>query len=308
MDACRYTSASAAAELSSKPEKFAMFTRWMTFLTCLACAVYLAAEALPRQLSPASRPFGKAGSLENVSFDPANRDGRSLLDQAVRKLKDVKWLRVAIWQRMHGNGGFESSGHLTLGPNDCAALELAVRVDNRAGAPHRQTVICDGVAIATIIGDGASEDDVHGQELPETRGGRLDVLSAHGCAPPVVLLRQLRAAVAHWQAEHGVRSGREVLRLSGPLKVGAGRMSRWAALGATTAYLELDPATLWPHRFEWRRGAATGPGALVLEMEYRDAEVNQPLSLQECARVFSYVPSGASRDEPPGAATTYGAP
>jgi hypothetical protein len=130
------------------------------------------------------------------------------------------------------------------------------------------------------------------------------VLSAHGCAPPVVLLRQLRAAVSHWQAERGVRSGREVLRLSGPLKVGAGRISRWAALGATTAYLELDAATLSPYRFEWRRGTAPGRDALVLEMEYRDAEVNRPLSLAECTRAFSYVPPG----NPPGAQSTNGAP
>src|SRR5688572_22861792 len=107
MVACRYTSASAAAELSSKPEKFAMFTRWLTFLGCLACATYLAAEAMPRParsaIAPPSLPTEPAADARRQpGFEPSNRDGRDLLDRAMRKLNNITWLRVTVWQRMHG--------------------------------------------------------------------------------------------------------------------------------------------------------------------------------------------------------------
>src|SRR5688572_1311250 len=110
MDACRYTSATSAAELSSKPEKFAMFTRWLTFLICLACAAYLAAEAMPRSVTPP--PASLAQPLTQharAQFQPSDADGRDLLDQALKKLRNVAWLRFTLWQRMHGPRGFEST-------------------------------------------------------------------------------------------------------------------------------------------------------------------------------------------------------
>jgi hypothetical protein len=292
MDACRYTSATAAAELSSKPEKFAMFTRWMTLLVCLACAVYLAAEALPRQLPPSAAPA--AASPDKLAFEPTELDGRDVLERAVKKLKGVTWLRVTIWQCMHGVRGFESSGELTLGPNDCAALDLTV---NAGGEPLRQRIISDGQVIATVRGDGDADDDVRGQRLPSSRRARVDLLHAHGCAPPAVLLRQVRGAASRWNVERGTRAGREVLRVSGPLDRSAFQASRWAALGATRCCVELDAETLWPRRLEWRGVDERGRTPLVLEMEYRDPEVNRPLSLEECARVFSYLPPSDDKAE-----------
>jgi hypothetical protein len=290
MDRCRYTSASAAAELSSKPEKFAMFTRWMTLLLCLACAVYLAAEALPRQLPTSPRLPTPSPALDNDIFQPTELDGRELLERAIKKLKSITWLRLTIGQRMHGSRGFESSAELTLGPNDCAALDLTVKTGDGEGQPVRQRVICDGQVIATVNGDGEADGEVRGQRLPPSRRARVDLLHAHGCAPPAVLLRQVRGATPRWTVEQGTRAGRRVLRLSGPLDRSAVQASRWAALGANQCSVELDAETLWPRRFEWRRLDGHRGSALVLEMEYREAEVNRPLSLEECARVFSYLP------------------
>jgi hypothetical protein len=53
----------------------------------------------------------------------------------------------------------------------------------------------------------------------------------------------------------------------------------------------LDAQTMWPLRLEWRhltrKGLAPFP---YLQMEFRDPVLNQPLSFEECSRVFTFQP------------------
>ena len=43
-------------------------------------------------------------------------------------------------------------------------------------------------------------------------------------------------------------------------------------------------------RVEWFTGSDPGRSSVYLELEFRDPELNRPLSLQECTRLFTYQP------------------
>ena len=53
--------------------------------------------------------------------------------------------------------------------------------------------------------------------------------------------------------------------------------------------LYLEAPTLWPHRVEWWGPLRANAGdALLLQMEFRDPIINQPLSAERCAREFGF--------------------
>jgi hypothetical protein len=213
-------------------------------------------------------------------------DGATLLDRSLAALKDVRWLNVAIWQRLHDDEvGFESEARLQLGPEQCARLESEVRV---GAARCRTLVVSDGHAAAEVQRIGDAKARVRGSYLPERTktAARERWLRDHGCSCPAPLLTELRAGVSNWRVDSGVRNGRSVMRLQGELDQSRLPAAAQTNVSARFCTLYLDAETLWPARIEWRTSAA--PGNLYLEMEFREPTLNQALSPEECARAFTY--------------------
>ncbi len=91
-------------------------------------------------------------------------------------------------------------------------------------------------------------------------------------------------------AQTGRLRGRPALRIHGR------PTTAWTVAPGTAAadfcYLYLDAQTLWPSRVEWWAGDRHSNPRLLLEIEFRDPQLNRPLSLAECIHAFSYRPKG----------------
>jgi hypothetical protein len=207
----------------------------------------------------------------------------------------VSWLSMKIWQRMHhGESRFESEGTLLLGPEYCARLELTAR---SGAVPGRWLVVSDGHALAHVIqlGDDAPTV-VSGLLVPPHEPGQPapmppDVaLRSLGCGGPYPLLLDLRARLRELTAQTGRLRGQAVVRIHGRL---TGAPPAGGTAGADFCYLYLDAQRLWPSRVEWWAGEKTNP-RLLLEMEYREPQLNRPLPYAECIRAFSYRPRSDS--------------
>jgi hypothetical protein len=260
---------------------------------CVACLALLATGASPPQV-PASPPSA-SNALQFQPLPLAQReslsdlDGAAVLDRSLAALKDVRWLNVAIWQRLHDHEvGYEAEAHLQLGPEHCARLESEVRV---GGARCRTLVVSDGRAAAEVQRAGDGPERVRGAYLPDrtNRAARDRWLRDKGCSGPAPLLAELRAGVSNWRVDTGMRNGKSVVRLQGELDPSRLRAAVQTALSARFCTLYLDAATLWPMRIEWRTGAALS-ASLYLEMEFREPTLDQALSPEECARAFTYQP------------------
>jgi hypothetical protein len=263
-------------------------SKWIVVgAVCVACLALLATGALPPQV-PASSPTAfDARHFQPLPFDQhetsSDFDGAALLNRSLAALKDVRWLNVAIWQRLHDDEvGFESEARLQLGPEHCARLESEVRV---GAARCRTLVVSDGHAAAEVQRVGDAPERVRGSYLPERTMGaaRERWLRDKGCSGPAPLLAELRAGVASWRVDAGVRNGRSMVRLQGELDASRLPAAAQTAISARSCTLYLDAETLWPARIEWRT-----PGGLYLEMEFREPTLNQALSPEECARAFTY--------------------
>jgi len=266
-------------------------SKWIVVgAVCVACLAILATGALPPQV-PASPPNpADARQFHPLPFDQhgssTGLDGATLLNRSLATLKDVRWLNVAIWQRLHDDDvGFESEARLQLGPEHCARLESEVRV---GAARCRTLVVSDGHAAAEVQRVGDDKQRVRGSYLPERTktAARERWLRDKGCSGPAPLLAELRAGVPNWHVDAGVRNGRSVMRLQGELDQSRLPAAAKTNVGARWCTLYLDAETLWPARIEWRTSPA--PVGLYLEMEFREATLNQALSPEECARAFTY--------------------
>jgi len=266
-------------------------SKWIVVgAVCVACLAILATGALPPQVPASSPTASDARQFQPLPFDQHENstglDAATLLNRSLAALTDVRWLNVAIWQRLHDDDvGFESEARLQLGPEQCARLESEVRVGT---ARCRTLVVSDGHAAAEVQRVGDGKERVRGSYLPERTksAARERWLRDRGCSGPVPLLAELRAGVSNWRVDAGVRNGRSMMRLQGELD--QSRLPAAAAQTSTARWctLYLDAETLWPARIEWRTSAA--PGSLYLEMEFREPTLNQALSPEECGRAFTY--------------------
>jgi hypothetical protein len=221
-----------------------------------------------------------------------------LLDRAVERLspEHITWLQVKLWQRMSTvDGAFESQGSLQIGPRNCARLDLTV---SSGACPGQWLVVSDGHALAQVVQLGSApprvntrllapavQDADQSEEVPCA-----EELRALGCGGPHPLLKDLRARLRNLTLQTGLLRGRPVARLHGRLDGARSAPAAGTALAADFCYLYLHPETLWPLRLEWWGANPERVQRLLLEIEFRDPQVNRPLSLTECMRVFSYSP------------------
>jgi hypothetical protein len=264
-------------------------SKWLFVgVPCLTCLSFLGVGARPRPISDSGRVAADSFVFQTLGFDYAAASGRSvegreLLEQTCAKLRDARWLRVTIWQRLHdADHPYESSATLTLGPDHCARMETTLH----AGAASCQhLLVSDGRAVAEVERFGGAEK-VTGGYLPGEQPGpaRENYLRRHGCTGPLPLLVELQAVVPQWQVQAGAWRERAVIRLEGAIAPGRG--------GGRAAFCRvyLDAASRLPLRFEWFKHADPRRAPLHLEMEYRDLELDRALTPQECARAFTYEP------------------
>jgi hypothetical protein len=221
-----------------------------------------------------------------------------LFDLALQRLspEQISWLQVTLWQRMSTpESAFESQGALQIGPRNCARLDLTVRT---GANPGRWLVVSDGHALAQVVQLGTGTPTVTTRLLePQTQEAdppgptpANEALRALGCGGPYPLLKELRGRLRDLTLQTGLFQGRPVARLHGRLKIAPSAPATGTAVGADFCYVYLDPQTLWPIRLEWWGANPERVQRLLLEIEFRDPQVNRPLSLTECMRVFSYCP------------------
>jgi hypothetical protein len=189
---------------------------------------------------------------------------------------------------------FESEGTLQLGPQHCARLDLHVRTARGEG---RWLVVSDGHALARVIQIGSGEPEVDSQPLlaesapPSQAPAKpaAEVLRDKGCGGPAPLLSDLRDKLTKVEVQPGLWKNKPMLRVGGELDRDTLPKGADTAIAAAFCYVYLDAQTLWPHRLEWLADAAGGRRP-ILQMEFRDPELNRELSLPECIREFSYQP------------------
>ena len=202
-------------------------SKWISLSApCLACLAFLTTGAMPPFVPLAVRSSASPVPRSHVheSFQPAQAssahglDPRQILDRTLAAQRDLRWLRVTIWQRLHAadrDEAYESEGRLVLGPDHCARLETTVRTGS---ASCQVLAVSDGRALAEVLRSPGSPEKVTGCYLPDKDAAvREHLLRKHGCVGPLPLLSELRTIVKEWQVEAGTWRDRPVLRLQGPV-------------------------------------------------------------------------------------------
>ena len=265
-------------------------SKWI-FLSapCLICLTFLAAGAISRPTRSSAATAPEHFLPQPLPLDQANAlaelDGPGLLERALASLRDQRWLNLTIWQRLHdADDAYESEARLILGPGHCVRMETTVR--SGAGA-CKLLAVSDGNTLADVLRLPGAAPRLTSSYLPNALAAlREQFLRKRGCAGPGPLLTELRDLTADWRVEPGMWRERPTLRLESADIEAAARPN----MLARSCRLYLDAASLWPVRLEWYRSAAPQQPQLLLEMEFRDPEMNRALSREECARVFSYQP------------------
>lgn len=259
---------------------------------CLTCLAFLAAAALSRQIRPIPAAAPEPFFVQNTPLDRREgNDARQLFEQILGPLRKARWLKATIWQQAHHAGdGFESEARLTLGPDHCARMEVLLRT--AAGSCELLT-ICDGKVFAEITRFPGDEPKVTSSFLPgpEAIQQRDNILRKHGCAGPLPLLTELGSMASAWRVESGVWRQQRVLRLEAAIEPKFNKAGVQTPQPARMTRLYCDAATLSPLRLEWYADDKSQVPRLLLEMEYRQLELDRPLTPEECARAFTYKPN-----------------
>lgn len=190
--------------------------------------------------------------------------------------------------------GFLAEGSLQLGPGHCARLDMQVHTGT---VGSRLLVVSDGHALARITRYAGEAPIIAGQLLVPSPADSIAALVApdqllrdNGCGGPYPLVTQLRDKLTKLSTQTGTWNGRTVARLHGTCAAG-GSADLTSTLVPEFCYVYVDAQSLWPHRIEWWGKDQAPMARPVLEIEFRDPQLNRPLSMPDCIRAFSYQPS-----------------
>jgi hypothetical protein len=262
--------------------------------------VLLVTGALDRPAAPAARLAPVAAAP-----DPA---GTALLERAVAELQPerVPWVEAAIWQKVvRKDFAYQAEGRYLAAPGRRLRVDVRVRVGRTHGELHMigdgrthwETVQLEGgpPAVSRVEPARVLRDlpDAHAAEV---RAEYFPELSHSG---PAGLLEEVRRHMTVVGAEQISWDMRRAVRLT--LQWNARTADSlavpdrpWPAYLPRRCVLTLDAETLWPYRLEW-----WGPGRdaerelALVQMEFRDPVLNQPLTRARCAREFTFRPGGA---------------
>jgi len=250
-------------------------------VSTLACSTLLLTGALSRQDLP---PPQTAPSLFTPQSAPA--DARPLLQEL--SAKPIDWLSATVWQKMSdGENNFEATGTLLRAPNNRFRMQMEVRSTKSA----QLLIVSDGVTLQRSCRIGSAKPIIEIASMGQQPGAKAAELHL---APTDLasLLRHVCEGLREATVQSGLWQDLPVLRISGA----------WAPRGDTpselrppvqprTCNLYLDARTHWPIRVEWQGSESPHDApVLLLQMEFRDLSVNQPLSDEEAARLFCIAP------------------
>jgi hypothetical protein len=237
--------------------------------------------------TPPNAPAAPTAQL--VGIEPIESTGASVVADAVERHARVDWLAVKIRQRQSGTEPhWTAEGILQRGPNGCTRLTMSYR--NGDNQTHSSEMICDGRVLAQVIHRPGRGPEINGWELPATAEGREEILNKYGCGGPSALLRHLAGRIPKWEVRRLRQGDRLRVQTTGVLVEQPEKETFSGKIPAQKKVIRLsfDASTLWLDRVEWWSDLPEAGGRLLWEQEYLDPRIGQALSLEECARVFSY--------------------
>jgi hypothetical protein len=296
----RYKSVAAWPELSSNPEQLAMTRYQLLLLPVVAGAILVLGGALNQKPATAGPLLVADGQR---SSDPQALD---LLDRAVATLapERVRWLECTVWQQgMCEDFSYQACGRLLTAPAERCRFDLNVKVGKTVGELR---LACDGKTLCQSLRMSGDKAVVTLQDLPgvkdkfktplELELARAQFLEDNGGRGLGPMVRGLRRRMQGAQYVHCRWRGRDVFAIAGavPEEQAAATMASdfvAARFKVRQVVLFLDAQTLWPDRVEWwGADRPSGPSRLLLQTEFRNPVLNEPLSAERCAAEFAVAP------------------
>jgi hypothetical protein len=243
--------------------------------------------------SPASKIayHARSAPLPSSLLDRPN-PGLILLEQSIEHCKRIKWLRTNVHIARHdGKLSFVTDGKLIRGDNHCVHMDLCMKT-TRSKAGLKVMIVGDGFLLAEYRKFGERTAKITAVNMPCRESldssayspSREKVLADFGCAGPRPLLEEIRELLTETTVSQGELENLPVYRIEGEVDANHPRLQlkQAAQFRVDRCAVLLDSATLWPLRIEWRRGES-----LVFETDFRDPQVGQPLTYDECVQLFT---------------------
>ncbi|HYP63842.1 MAG TPA: hypothetical protein VEQ16_08140 [Acidocella sp.] len=266
--------------------------RQILFPPTLGFSILLLTGALDRQTLFSNPAAEEAFVPQSATFGA----GR-LLDEVLAAFSPerIQWLEMTVRQKMWGDDPFEAVGRYVLGTQQRLRLEMDISVEGKTtkvlavsdGRSFQKSQQIDGVkTILERCRLGKEEKGVDAVSLTWARQKFLDQRGYGGLVP---LLRQISDCLVNPCQQVGVWHERRVIRVHGFWNAAEAVLNTLPEnLRARSCSLYLDPDTLWPHRIEWLGSDKPGDHQVILlEMEFSEPAINQPLSAAACARMFT---------------------
>lgn len=251
--------------------------------------VLFSTDALPAEAGD----VGTVGSFGGtwVELDRAPRDVLAAFLER-HDPERLEWLTLTVWQRMGlKHFEYEARSRIVQGPGQCGRLEMEMTT---RPCKSKLLVVSDGKTIAKSVMVEHEEPEVMTTHLSAVAkpSVRQRELNDQGCCGPGVVVQRLLPSLKKWQGKTTKDKREKVIKLS------AESTSEFSGLPLppgtpVRCHLYFDEETLWLRRLEWATVTASGE-EVVLEMEFRDAKVNEPLSEECCEREFSF-PKGLGK-------------
>lgn len=264
-------------------------------LVCLgACLVFLVSGALNRQLLLSHQTEGfpsRPLTAPTPDFQPAEESAADFRKRllAAWEPAGITWLEIRSRQRQHlGEMPFTAETRLVLGPGGCVHRLTDVRTGRSRG---RCLVVCDGKILAESRTYGTAQPQVLSEPLgvePHSSVARKK-LEERGCIGPHVGLARLMDKLREVRSTTGKLEGRDVVCIMG--KIAAPALDPEGPpelLAHRQVRLLVERESLVPLRVEWWLEGPDGQASrLLLEVDYLEVKKDQPLSREECIRLFS---------------------
>lgn len=273
-----------------------MLTRMLFLFVLVAGGIAVLCGAWPASFAPPSKDAGPVPLIQPFQPDPAAAalDAGATLEKALAQLAPQRspWLHVKFRQTLTtGPAPLVAEGFLQRGPHQCVRMEMALGGETGS----RLIVVSDGQTLATVRTIAGSLPTALVQSLPDDEPEREKILSAGGCGGPAALLGLIQKHLRGGRAQTGLWDKRPVIRIEGevdPADLPAFASLKFESLRAQ-AFLAAD--TLMPVRLEWWDTRKADAPRLAAAIEFHDLTVAVPLPEEECARLFTYQPSGRER-------------
>ncbi len=255
-------------------------------ISLLAWAVFLTFGSGNTQFhsSEVETPSASATPTPQIAAAPTNfhLDGLAILEQAHSNCERSEWLACDIRQKKgHGESPWSSEGTLQRGPKGCCRLEQSIRMG--VANQGRMIVVSDGRTLARVFSTGGPKPKIESWPMPDDLPTQNAVLANQGSGGPATVFAQVRARGSEWSAQPATLGDRPGLAITGSLAA-----VPTEEISPKNVRLFLDAETLWLARAEWWSDHPDRGGVRLYEVEFLNPRVNQPLSLDECGRVFSY--------------------